>query len=181
MPKPSRLSDSIRQQTGMNMRQLADIFQVSASALTLSLQGKRPRPAGLSEALAIPCPSPQVAAPGEPLPDDTDAPAFIKQEATRILRRLRLQAEALQLKLETAQQTLDMLLTRCSWLPVLLEQPTIESDATKKLAVQLALRKAIQQRDRVELQRAALTAQVKGVEAMQAVWANPATVFILAF
>jgi hypothetical protein len=35
-----------------------------------------------------PCPSPQVAAPGEPLPDDTDAPAFIKQEATRILRRL---------------------------------------------------------------------------------------------
>jgi len=65
MPTPSRLSDSIRQQTGMNMRQLADIFSVSASALTLSLQGKRPRPSGLSEALAIPCASPSVAALGE--------------------------------------------------------------------------------------------------------------------
>lgn len=163
MPAPSRLSDSIRQQTGMNMRHLADIFQVSASALTLCLQGKRPRPAGLSEALAIPCPSAALAATGEPLPDGTDAPALPKQEATRTLRRLRSQSEALQLKLETAQQSLEMLHTRCGWLPLLLKQPAIQSDATKKLAVQLALRKAIQQRDRVELQATALTAKLKGL------------------
>lgn len=172
MPTPSRLSDSIRQQTGMNMCQLAEIFQVSASALTLALQGKRPRPAGLSEALAIPSPTPQVAAPNEPLPDDTNVPASLKQEATRTLRRLRFQSETLQLQLETIQQTLDMLHTRCSWLPLLLEQPTIQADATKILTVQLALRKARQQRDKVRLERATLNAQVKGVAAMMAAWAN---------
>jgi len=113
MPTPSHLSDSIRQQTGMNMRQLADIFQASASALTLSLQGKRPRPAGLSEDLAIPCPSPQVAAPGEPLPDDTDTPALLKQEASRTLRRLGIQAKALELQYENAHLNLSLLHTRC--------------------------------------------------------------------
>jgi hypothetical protein len=65
-----------------------------------------------------------------------------------------------------------MLHTRCGWLPVLLEQPIIQADATKKLAVQLALRKAIEQRDRVGLRQATLNAQLKGLEAMMAVWAN---------
>jgi transcriptional regulator with XRE-family HTH domain len=172
MPKPSRLSDSIRQQTGMNMRQLADIFQVSASALTLSLQGKRPRPAGLSEALAIPCPSAQVAILGKPLPDDTDAPALLKQEATRTLRRLGIQAKALELEYENAHLNLSLLHTRCAWLPLLLQQPSIQADETKQLAVQLALRKARQQGNKLKLQLVALTARIKSVEAMQAVWAN---------
>ena len=47
------LSSTIRLQTGMSMRELAAIWQVSPSTLTLSLQGKRPRPVGLTECLAV--------------------------------------------------------------------------------------------------------------------------------
>jgi hypothetical protein len=172
MASPSRISDTIRRQTGMSLRELAEIWQVSPATLTLSLQGKRPRPAGLTECLAVQGPG-EVATSGEPgSAVGTETFPSLAREASRMLRRLRLQHEALLLQLETTQQTLDMLHTRCGWLPVLLEQPIIQADGTKKLAVQLALRKAIAQRDRVGLRRATLNAQLKGLEAMMAAWAN---------
>ena len=168
----NRLSNSIRLQTGMSLRELAEIWQVSPATLTLSLQGKRPRPAGLTECLAVKGPA-EVATPGESGNEvASETSASLAREASRMLRRLRLQYEALLLQLESAQQTLDMLRTRCGWLPLLLEQPTIQADGTKKLAVQFALRKAIEQRDRVGLRRATLNAQLKGLEAMMAAWAN---------
>jgi DNA-binding MarR family transcriptional regulator len=172
MANPNRISDTIRQQTGMSLRELAEIWQVSPATLTLSLQGKRPRPAGLTECLAVQG-SAQAATPGESgSAVASETFPSLAREASRMLRRLRLQYEALLLQLETAQQTLDMLHTRCGWLPVLLEQPTIQADGTKKLAVQLALRKAIEQRDRLGLRQATLNAQLKGLEAMMAAWAN---------
>jgi len=172
MASPSRIADTIRLQTGMSLRELAEIWQVSPATLTLSLQGKRPRPAGLTECLAVQVPV-EVTTSGESGNEvATETAPSLAHEASRILRRLRLQYEALLLQLETTQQTLAMLHTRCGWLPVLLEQPTIQSDGTKKLAVQLALRKAIEQRDRVGLRQATLNAQLKGLEAMMAAWAN---------
>lgn len=167
------LVSSIRLQTGMSMRELAAIWQVSPATLTLSLQGKRPRPAGLTECLAV-ATVPMSMDDRLLHPQDVhrSLPESLAKKVSQQQRRLKMQAEALRLKCEKAEQDWEMMHTRCQWLPLLLLQPVILADSHKLLAANLALRRSHRQCEKAALLATALRAKLQGVEAMLSVWAN---------